>query len=286
VGVEPLGEGVGAEALLDQPVVHLAHHRRLGLVDHQPLGRALGLGQHAIAVGALPPVDPALSCREQPPAAGPLRDQRPLVLSEDALDLQQQLLLRTRRDDLLEELDDAAGPLQLLQDDHLVGVGARQAVRRRCQQDRDPALGRQVAQPIQRRPVQVGAAAAVVHELPLRRHVVAPLLRGPAPGGQLAGDGLLLLLLARGRPRVERRAGQAPRARRPLVTGAAVRGAARGADGGRSRRTSSIARHTRSFPSRHATRTPRTSPMAAGFVAIAPASASSSLRTPVAGHAP
>src|SRR3954452_12177210 len=92
---QPLLDRIGAQLLLDQPTIHLAHHRRLTLLDNKLLRTRLGPAQQAIAVGrCAAPVDPSLTSPEQTSPSGPLRDQGAFVLSEHALHLQQHLLLR------------------------------------------------------------------------------------------------------------------------------------------------------------------------------------------------
>ena len=57
-----------------------------------------------------------------------LAEQRSLVLGDGALDLKQELVARIVGDGMVEELDRASHPAELLQQQHLIGVAPGQAV--------------------------------------------------------------------------------------------------------------------------------------------------------------
>src|SRR4051812_49525418 len=63
-------------------------------------------------------------------SAGALQDLGALVLSNDTLDLKQQVVLGGAADRTVEEDDLCAGPAQLLNQEHLMGIAAGEAVRR------------------------------------------------------------------------------------------------------------------------------------------------------------
>ena len=88
----------------------------------------------------------------QLPAATPLGDLRALVLGDHPLELAQQLVLRGARSlGLLGEHDLDPAARELLQQQHLVGVAAREPVRRMTQHDLEAPVERPVAKPLQRR---------------------------------------------------------------------------------------------------------------------------------------
>ena len=98
-------------------------------------------------------------------AAAALGDLRPLVLGDHPLELTQQLILRRAGPlRLLGEHHLDPGALELFEQQHLIGVTAREPVRRMTQQHLEAALDRQVAQPLQRRAAQHRARDALVLE--------------------------------------------------------------------------------------------------------------------------
>ena len=124
----------------------------------------------------------------QLPAAAALGDLCALVLGDHPLELAQQLILRGARSlGLLGEhhLDPAAR--ELLQQQHLVGIAAREAVRRMAQHDLEAPVERPVAELLERGPLQTRAGEPVVLEHELLRDDEAALL------GQLTQRGGLTL---------------------------------------------------------------------------------------------
>jgi hypothetical protein len=118
------------------------------------------------AVGHLPEEHLAGAGAVQLAAPVALGDLRAFVFGDHALDLDQQPGLRViARCRAGEEVHLDAEALELVQDQHLVGVGAREAIRAQTQ-DRvqRTGLGR-VAQAVHRRAVQPRARVAVVDEL-------------------------------------------------------------------------------------------------------------------------
>ena len=156
-------------------------------------------------------------------AATALGDLRPLVLGDHPLELAQQLILRGAGPlGLLREDHLDPRPLELLEQQHLIRVAAREPVRRVTQQHLEPALDRQIAQPLQRRAAQHRARDALI----LEHQILAD--QQPAPGGELtqrgglACDRLLATLTIRGHPRVDRRHPARPPRRLPDHAGAAA----------------------------------------------------------------
>ena len=84
-------------------------------------------------------------------AAEPLAEQGPLVLGDGPLDLEQELVVRVVGDRAVDELDVAAGPAELLQEDDLIGVAAGQAVGAVDRDDVELALACGVAEPVEGR---------------------------------------------------------------------------------------------------------------------------------------
>ena len=82
---------------------------------------------HPIPVGRTSPREKTSTLQFcLPPPAHPVRDQRPFVFGHGSPNLHDQLFVRVIAEEgTIDELDRAAHPLQLLQNDHLMDVIAR-----------------------------------------------------------------------------------------------------------------------------------------------------------------
>jgi hypothetical protein len=194
-------------ALLGVTAEDLAHDLRLGRIDLEVAVGLVSLAQVPVAEGR---ADQhrlrALACAVQLPAPGALPDLRPFVLRDHPLKLAQQLVLgRAGALALAGENDLDAGALELLQQQHLIGVAAREPVRAMAEHDLKATLGGTVAQALERRPQQRRAGEAFVQELELDRDDQAAILRELTQPGDLALDRALLALALRGHARVDRR---------------------------------------------------------------------------------
>src|SRR5215208_504798 len=214
---QPPSELADRGALLHVAGEHVAHDLRLELVDFPVRITMLCFldvsvsvrrgGQHGLRAAAR---------AVQLPAAGALADLRALVLGDHPLELAQQLVLgRAAALGLLGEADLDAGALELFEQQHLVGVAAREAVGRVTEQHLEAALGGAVAQTLERRPGQRRTGEPFVLEHQVLRD------QQPALGGKLtqpdglALDRLVLALALRGHPCVDRRHPARPHARPP-----------------------------------------------------------------------
>ncbi len=123
-------------------------------------------------------------------AAEPLAEDGALILGDGALDLQQELVVGVVRDRVLQEHHLGACATELLEQQHLIGVLARQAV---WGQHDERAHGT-VAQRVETGPIEPAAAVALVAEDVFVAHRMA-LRGGPgSQGGKLAVDRLLAFL--------------------------------------------------------------------------------------------
>src|SRR5262249_37153432 len=102
------------------------------------------------------------------PAPAALQGLGPLVLGDDALALQEQFTVGCRGDGVVEENDLGAGPLELLDQEHLIRVLAGEPVGREDVNTVDGSRGDLVAEALQRGPLQGLARVAVVNEHELR----------------------------------------------------------------------------------------------------------------------
>jgi hypothetical protein len=201
---QPAGDRRHGELVLDQPGEDLADGDRLGLVDDAAaaLSRA---GDVGVAVGSGPGEEVAGPGGVELPAAAPLLEGGALELGEEAVDLAHQALLGVGRHRAGGEHDGAAGPLQLLDDDVLVGVVAGEPVRRKDQDRVELAAPGRIAQALQGRAVEARAAVAIIDVAMLRGKRQAVLGGVGLEGGDLAGDRALSLLLGGRDPGVEGR---------------------------------------------------------------------------------
>ncbi len=201
---QPLGEPEQAAPLLRVPGEHVGDRGRLGPVGPHAGRVARPVRVDAEPVGRRRPGQEEAGLQlAQAAAAHALADQAALVLRHRAADLQQQLVVGIPAHRPVEELDLAARGGDLLDQQHLVHVVARQPVGRGDQHPVEDAQGGAVAQPLQAGTPQAGAAAAVIAEDVLLRHRPA-LPEGVRPQAiELLGDAVGLRLPSRGHPRVE-----------------------------------------------------------------------------------
>jgi hypothetical protein len=94
----------------------------------------------------------------------PFQNLRTLVFGHHALNLQEQIVLRTLGELSVEKDHLDAAVLQLVDQKNLIRVAPGQTVRRMHVQSRERAGGGLVAQAVQRRTNQGAAAVAIVHE--------------------------------------------------------------------------------------------------------------------------
>jgi hypothetical protein len=132
----------------------LAHDLRLGLEELDPRPAALACNHSAMAVGRLPERDLPSTGAIELAAPVTLGDLRALVLGDHALHLHQQrrLGILAMRGTLQKPHADTEA-LKLLEDQHLVGVRAREPIHTQTQNPfEDPSLGG-ITQAVQRRTV-------------------------------------------------------------------------------------------------------------------------------------
>jgi len=189
-------------APVDVGAEDLAHDLGLGLEHLDPCGAALVGHDTAVAEGHLPEADLAGAGAVELAAPVALGDLRALVFGDHALHLHEQRGLRIlaeRR--AFEEPHLAPEPLKLLEDQHLVGVGAREPVGAQAQHAVEHAGLGGVAQAVERRAVEPRPRVAVVDEL-LDDLVPIGVRRG-AQRLELRGDRAALVLALGRDARVE-----------------------------------------------------------------------------------
>jgi hypothetical protein len=130
-------------------------------------------------------------------------------------DLQQQLVVRVLAHRPIEELDPAPGGRQLLEQEHLVDVVARQPVGGGDQHHVQRARRGAVAQPLQAGALEAGAAEAVIAEEVVGRHRPALLPCPRLQPFQLLRDAVGLGLALGGHAHID------PRSHRPPPLGEA-----------------------------------------------------------------
>src|SRR5215212_4681716 len=167
-----------AVRLLRIPGEHLADDGRLGLLDADTCGIARAIWIHPVAERRSGPRQHQsrlqLALAATPHALG---DQRALILRDRTADLQQQLVMRILAHRAIEKPHLAAMSLQLLQQQDLMNVVARQTVRRGDDHQIEAAVGGAVPQAIETWPAQRSAAVAVIPKDMVERYVPALLAR-------------------------------------------------------------------------------------------------------------
>src|SRR3954447_23017558 len=132
------------------------------------LAAALVLADVTVAVGrAAEHVDRAAACGVLLAPAAALHDLGALVLGDHALDLEQQVLLGAAADGVAQEDDLDAAPVELLQDQDLVRIFAREPVGVEHIEAVDGPGGGLVSEPLEARAGQDAPAVAVVDEAEL-----------------------------------------------------------------------------------------------------------------------
>jgi hypothetical protein len=235
-----------ADPVAAEPLEHLPDHRRL-VLDDLVAGdtAAMPLVGVAVAVGRRRQhADRAAACGVALAAAAPLEDLGALVLGHHALDLQEQVVLRRHPDRAVEEHDLGAAAAELVEQQHLVRVAARQAIGRVDVHPVDGAGGDEVAQPLEPRAEERGAAVALVDEAAGGLEAGAVLRQARLQGRELARDGAALHLLVGRDASVD---GDAHgRHGRPLLTAVSATGASDVARSGTGARRRTIVGASRS----------------------------------------
>ena len=108
-GVQALEDLADGHPLVDEPAVEHADDLGLGLVDDQVAGHAVALGDVAVAVGRLAADELPLAAFWSLPRRKRSPEQRPLVLGDRPLDLEQELVVGVVGDGAMDEDDLAAG---------------------------------------------------------------------------------------------------------------------------------------------------------------------------------
>jgi hypothetical protein len=194
-----------AEPVAADPLEDLPDHLRLFLDDLVPCNAAACLlCDVAVAVRCRDKHIHRSRKRHMPLAAtAPLQDLGSLIFCHHALHLQQQVILGRGANRPIVEDDLHASAVQFVHEQHLVGVAPREAVRRVDIDPVQPASRSKVAQLLERRACQGGAAIAVIDET-LSRRKDQPIRRDPRlQGCDLAGNGVLASLLLGGDPGID-----------------------------------------------------------------------------------
>ncbi len=163
-------QGVERLTLVGEPGEQIAHHCSFGLVQPHACRVARPLGVEPVAVEwPRPGQQRAGALLAQAAATHPLADQGALILGHGAADLQQELVVRVAVHQPVEEHDLRPVPLQLLDQECLVHVVARQPIRLGDQDAVEPDTRGSIAQAVEAGPPEAGTAETVVAEDALGR---------------------------------------------------------------------------------------------------------------------
>ena len=205
LSVQPAHDLANAEAVDGVHRVDPLHNTCFGLVHRVRGGRLIGLAHVSVAVWrAAHDTNLARASAVTLAAARPLEDLRPFVLGNHPLELHEQLILGTRALRRIDEdrLDALMG--ELLHQQDLVRVLATQPVGRVDEHHLDLPLGGKIAYALKTWPLKARAAVAFVFEHPFLRHFELAAPRKLDQRRRLARDRLLLALLFRRDPSVDR----------------------------------------------------------------------------------
>jgi hypothetical protein len=139
--------------------------------------------------------------------------QRPLVLGKDAWHLEQHPFFRTGPQAVLHKDHRAAAAGELLDQEHLRGIAAGEAIGHRHQQHLQGACCGQIPQAVERGAIEARPTDTFINKHARRRNVIARGGGRLVEEGDLAGDGLFAFLFFGGDPRRQGRAFQALLAR-------------------------------------------------------------------------
>src|SRR5450631_2701609 len=204
--VQPAHDLADAEPVDGVHRVDPLHDTCFELVHRVRGGRLVGLAHVSVAVRrAAHDTDLARASAVALAAARSLEDLRPLVLGNHALELHEQLILGARALRRIDEERLNALPREFLHQQDLVGVLATQPVRRVDEHRLDLPLGGKIAYTFKTWPLKCRSAVAFVFEHPFLRHLEFAAPRKLDQRRRLARDRLLLALLLRRNPRVDRR---------------------------------------------------------------------------------
>ena len=202
-GVQALEDLSDGHLLVDEPAVEGAHHLGLALVHHEVAGHGILTRHVAVAVRGTAALVMAIARPLQLAATEALAEDGALVFSDGTLDLQQKLIVGVVRDRVLQERHLDARAAELLQQQDLVGVSARQPVGGQHGDDPDGTVVHGVAQSVEPGSVEPAAAVALVTEDMLVGHDMVSRNRPGVQGGELAVDGLIAFLALGGHAGIE-----------------------------------------------------------------------------------
>jgi hypothetical protein len=149
--------GIGLKQLLD--------NRHLDGIDGEQARIPRAFRMPTVAIGHAAPGQQLTTADLGLPApAHPLGNQGPLVLGHRTPDLEHQLVVRIIAHRAIQKLDLAAGALQFFQDYHLMQVVASQPIRCGNEHQIKRRLGGLIAQVIEARAFELGAALTIVAE--------------------------------------------------------------------------------------------------------------------------
>ena len=251
-------DGIAAELLFDTPAIDQAHDFCFSFINDEMLWGSQGFPDIRVSRGRIAPVDAPLAGSKQAPTSGALLNQRAFVLGEHALHLYQHLFFWTAPQRRLDKDDLTATAAAFLDQEDLIGIAPRQTIRHGNEEDRKGAFRHEITQTVKRWAIQARPADAFINKDACGNNVIAHRRCRFREQVDLAGDGLFAFLFFGRDAGIQRHAGQARcaarrRGRRRSEERFEGTGAGTGWGDGGGGRSSSIACHKRSFPSRHGT---------------------------------
>jgi hypothetical protein len=181
-------------SLLDHPSIELVDHGGFRFIDHEPGRNGTVPDLISVSIRGLAADDVAVTRLLELAASEPLGQHCALVLSDGPLDLEQELVVGIIGDGAVQEDHVAASAAKLLQQQDLIGIFAGKSIRAEYRHDIDGSVADGIAQAVEPRPVQTGAAIALIaKDMHLGKRMI--LGAGPIPQSrELAIDSLLTFL--------------------------------------------------------------------------------------------
>ena len=160
--VQPLQDLTDGRPLLGEPAVNHANQVGLGFVNDEMTQDPLLTADITVSIGCAASDDLTGACPLQLATTEAFGQDGALVFGDRTLDLKQELIVGIVGNGMVQEHDSAPDPAELLQQEHLIGILAGQAIGAQHADDFHGAIACGIAQAVQSRPIQAGAAEPLV----------------------------------------------------------------------------------------------------------------------------
>jgi hypothetical protein len=160
--VQPLQDLTDGRPLLGEPAVDHADQVGLGFVNDEMAQDTVLTADITVSIGRAAGDDLTGTRPLQLAATEAFSQDGALIFGDRALDLEQELIVGIVGNGMVQEHDGAPDPAELLQQENLIGILASQAVGAQHANDFHGTIACGIAQAVQSRPIQAGAAEPLV----------------------------------------------------------------------------------------------------------------------------